>query len=57
MLGAWLIWKQRNDAIFNRGRPTLQCWKWGFIEEASLQANRLKDGKLLLSNSLLNLYR
>jgi hypothetical protein len=57
MLGAWLIWKQRNDAIFNRGRLAFQSWKRGFIEEASIQANRMKDDKFPLFNSVLNLYR
>jgi hypothetical protein len=40
MLGAWLIWKQRNDVIFNRGITLFQRWKGGFLEEAFLQANR-----------------
>jgi hypothetical protein len=30
--GAWLIWKQRNDWIFNRSRPSFQSWKLGFIK-------------------------
>lgn len=42
MLGAWLIRKQRNDYIFNWGRPSLQSWKLGFLQEASLQAHRMQ---------------
>jgi hypothetical protein len=45
MLGAWLIWKQRNNTIFNRDRATFQGWKMGFIEEARLQANRIQRSK------------
>jgi hypothetical protein len=36
MIASWHIWKQRNGFIFNRGRPSLQNWKWGFFEEAFL---------------------
>jgi hypothetical protein len=45
ILGAWLIWTQRNDAIFNRGKPSFQSWKRGCLEEASLQAHRLSNSK------------
>jgi hypothetical protein len=45
MIAAWLIWKQRNDFIFNRGRPAFQQWKTGFLEEASLQAHRMNVSK------------
>jgi hypothetical protein len=36
IIGAWLIWKQRNDWIFIRVRPSFQGWKLGFIKEAYL---------------------
>jgi hypothetical protein len=55
MLGAWLIWNQRNDAIFNRG-TTFYKWKRGFIDEAILQANRLNPEKQLSFISLINMY-
>jgi hypothetical protein len=45
MLGCWLIWKQRNGFIFNRGPPSHQSWKAGFLEEAHLQANRMSVEK------------
>jgi hypothetical protein len=57
MLGAWLIWKQRNSTIFNRGRATFQGWKHGFIEEALVQANRMKRDKQISFTSLVNMYR
>jgi hypothetical protein len=56
MLGAWLIWKQRNDYIFNRSRPSFQGWKHGFIEEASLQVHRMKPDKQLSFNNFIHLY-
>jgi hypothetical protein len=48
MLGAWLIWKQRNDAIFNRGRPSFQKWKLSFLGEAQLQTSRMAPLKKLV---------
>jgi hypothetical protein len=55
MLGAWLIWKQRNDAIFNRGRPSFQNWKFSFLREARLQASRMALKKLVFS-AVIDLY-
>jgi hypothetical protein len=49
---AWLIWKQRNDAIFNHGRPSFQKWKLSFLAEARLQAHRLSHLKKLVFNSV-----
>jgi hypothetical protein len=43
IIEAWLIWKQRNDFIFSRARPSLRSWKLGFIKEASLQASRMSE--------------
>jgi hypothetical protein len=57
MLGAWLIWKQRNNTVFNRGTTTFQGWRFGFIEEAMVQANRMKHGKQTAFISLVNLYK
>jgi hypothetical protein len=57
MLGAWLIWKQRNDIIFNRGQATFQGWKKGFIDEAVLQTHRMKRDKQFLFSNFINLYR
>jgi hypothetical protein len=45
ILGAWLIWKQRNDFIFNRGNPSFHAWKLGFLDKAVLQANRMREDK------------
>jgi hypothetical protein len=41
MIAAWLIWKQRHDYIINRGKPTINPWKFGFLQEAAFQASRL----------------
>jgi hypothetical protein len=45
ILSAWQIWKQQNDFIFNRGSPSFLSWKLGFLDEAMLQANRLRGDK------------
>jgi hypothetical protein len=52
MLGAWLIWKQRNNAIFSHGRPSFQGWKSGFLEEAWLQAHRMVPHEQSLFSSV-----
>jgi hypothetical protein len=57
MLGAWLIWKQRNGTNFSRGHVTFHRWKKGFIDEAALQAHRMKGDKHTLFSNFLNLYR
>jgi hypothetical protein len=57
MQGARLIWKQRNDTVFNRGRATLQGWKGSLIEEVLLQANRMKQDKQLSFSSFISMYR
>ena len=43
IIAAWGIWKQRNNFIFEGRRPSLQAWTSQFVEEAALQAHRLKD--------------
>jgi hypothetical protein len=43
LIGTWLIWKQRNAFIFNRGLPSHSSWKVGFLEEAQLQSVRMLD--------------
>jgi hypothetical protein len=40
---SWQIWKQRNDTIFDRGRPSFNFWKVLFLEGAKLQAHRFPD--------------
>jgi hypothetical protein len=56
MLGAWLIWKQRNGLIFNNKIPSFESWKTGFLQEASLQAHLLLPDKQVIFHSLLSLY-
>jgi hypothetical protein len=42
-IASWQIWKQRNDKIFDRRRPSLNSWKVLFLEEAKLQSHRFLD--------------
>jgi hypothetical protein len=56
IIGAWLIWKQSNDWVFNRARPSFQGWKVGFIKEAHLQAVRMSGGKKLAFQGLVQLF-
>jgi len=44
-IATWHIWKQRNNHIFEGRRPTVREWTSNFIEEARLQAHRIKDSK------------
>jgi hypothetical protein len=48
--------RMTNDFIFNRGRPTFQQWKLGFLEEAFLQAHRMNVTKKASFISFLNLF-
>jgi hypothetical protein len=57
MLRARLIWKQRNDTIFSIGQATFHRWKHAFIEEATLQSNRLKPDRQSSFLSTFNLYK
>jgi hypothetical protein len=45
IIAAWQIWKQRNNFIFDRGRPSFDSWKSSFFEEAILQALRFSEQK------------
>jgi hypothetical protein len=57
IIGAWQIWKERNNFIFNRAIPSFTSWKIGFLDEATLQSNRMKDNLKALFLSRLALYR
>jgi hypothetical protein len=57
IIGPWQIWKERNNLIFNRANPSFNSWKIGFLDEATLQSNRMKDAKKALFLSCLALYR
>jgi len=37
--------EKRNNLIFEGRRPTIRDWTSKFIEEARLQAHRIKEGK------------
>jgi hypothetical protein len=57
IIGASLIWKQRNELIFNRVRPTFRAWKLGFIwGGANLQASRMSEKKRIPFLSAIHLY-
>ena len=43
MLGAWSIWKERNDLIFNAKAPGTDSWKHRFIADFSLLVHRTKQ--------------
>ncbi|CAO2167262.1 unnamed protein product [Urochloa humidicola] len=57
IIGAWQIWKQRNNLIFQRSQPSFIDWKRNFIEEATLQANRMNTDKAMLFSSTVDMYR
>jgi hypothetical protein len=54
LIGAWLIWKQRNAFIFNRGSPSNLSWKAGFLEEGHLQSIRMTGVKKIAFSSFLS---
>lgn len=42
-MAAWLLWRQRNDLIFNKVSPSLSRWKASLKEELkSLHLPRLR---------------
>jgi len=45
IIATWHIWKQRNNLIFEGKRPIVQGWFTNFIDEARLQAHRIKEDK------------
>ncbi|PWZ53651.1 hypothetical protein Zm00014a_004064 [Zea mays] len=57
IIAAWQIWKQRNNFIFDRERPSFIGWKKEFRAEALLQANRFSEENSTLFSSLVNSYR
>jgi hypothetical protein len=36
IIGAWQIWKERNNLIFSRATPSFRSWMVGFLDEAVL---------------------
>jgi hypothetical protein len=42
MLGAWCIWNERNDLIFNGKPPCLAAWKLAFKAQVSEHLIRIK---------------
>jgi hypothetical protein len=53
LIGTWLIWKQMNAFIFNRGSPSHHSWKAGFLKDAHLQSVRISDVKKIAFSSFL----
>jgi hypothetical protein len=42
VIGAWTIWKERNDLIFNHKPPSLARWKSTFKSEVKDHFIRIK---------------
>ena len=43
MLGAWSIWKERNNLIFNAITPRIETWKTRFTSDFFLMVHRTKE--------------
>jgi hypothetical protein len=43
MIVAWIIWKERNDYIFNQKPPSLATWKASFKAEVLEHFIRIKS--------------
>jgi hypothetical protein len=43
LIGAWELWKLRNDKIFQRRDPTIVTWLANFKNQCFAQAVRFKD--------------
>ena len=61
LVAAWLLWKQRNDLIFNSISPSLPRWKSSLKEELSLHLTRLRVAfrpflQPWIDNLVINLY-
>jgi hypothetical protein len=44
LIGAWNIWKERNNMHFRNITPTIAAWKRRFIEDFGLLKHRTKEG-------------
>jgi hypothetical protein len=42
ILTAWSIWISRNNKIFNNQTPSIETWKFIFLQEAKLLTYRMK---------------
>ena len=40
ILALWHIWKQRNDDIFRKIKPSFRSWKRGFVQDATMHWHR-----------------
>lgn len=43
ILACWHIWKQRNEAIFQKVMPSFRGWRARFIHEATLHKHRVRS--------------
>jgi hypothetical protein len=53
IIGAWSIWKERNNMLCNNITPTVEAWKRRFREEFGLLVHRKKEGVHPYINSLI----
>ncbi|RCV25448.1 hypothetical protein SETIT_5G167400v2 [Setaria italica] len=45
IIATWHICKQRNNLIFEGKRPAVRDWMSNFIDQARLQAHRIRENK------------
>jgi hypothetical protein len=43
MIGAWILWKERNDFIFNHKPPSVAAWKVALRSKALEHLVRIKS--------------
>jgi hypothetical protein len=52
MIGAWHIWRERNNLVFNGVSPSLDNWKRGITNDLNLLVHRTKQQLHLFISSV-----